>query len=298
MKILVFGSKGQLGQCLNDQFTETQHDIVFISRELLDITNFEATKAKIIKVSPDILINATAYTKVDKAEIEEEQANIINNLAVSNIAKACRQVKCWFLHISTDYVFDGDTNIPYRECDQTNPQGVYGKTKLKGEEAIQASGCKYLIIRTSWLYSEYGNNYLKNMLSLGSERDQLSIVSDQIGCPTYAQDIARAIVKILPQLSTKKDYGLYHYCGEMPCSWYDFTKEIFKHAKANNLKSPSLINSIMTSDYPTLAKRPAFSALDCSKIKNDFGVSTSNWEYGIRQVFSKLKIQRSYNVRV
>jgi dTDP-4-dehydrorhamnose reductase len=215
---------------------------------------------------------------------------LINHLAVKNIADICNQLKCWLIHVSTDYVFDGNSNVPYKEDDETNPQGAYGETKLKGELAIQSSGCKHVILRTAWVFSEYGNNFLKTMLRLGVERDELSIVGDQIGCPTYAQDIARSIVDIVPKLNSRESNGIYHYCGDQPCSWYDFANAIFEQAMTNNLKIPSIVNSIETTAYPTPAKRPAFSVLDCSKIENDFGVRTSNWHDGINQVVGKLNI--------
>ena len=289
MKILVLGCKGQLGRCLNDQLVNTEHEVIYTSREQIDIADFEVTKSKILEFSPDLIINATAYTAVDKAEEDKKTANLINHLAVKNIADICNQLKCWLIHVSTDYVFDGNSNVPYKEDDETNPQGAYGETKLKGELAIQASGCKHIILRTAWVFSEYGNNFLKTMLRLGAERDELSIVGDQIGCPTYAQDIARSVVEIVPQLNSRKDNGIYHYCGDQPCSWYDFANAIFDQAMAHNLKMPSIVNSIETSAYPTPAKRPAFSVLDCSKMANECGVLSSNWQEGIRQVVRKLE---------
>ena len=291
MKILVLGCKGQLGRCLNGQLTNTDNEVTYTSREQIDIADFEVTKSKILEFSPDLIINATAYTAVDKAEEDQKTANLINHLAVKNIADICNQLECWLIHVSTDYVFDGNSKVPYKEDDQTNPQGVYGETKLKGELAIQAAGCKHIILRTAWVFSEYGNNFLKTMLRLGAERNVLSIVGDQIGCPTYAQDIARSIVAIIPKLNSQKNNGIYHYCGDQPCSWYDFANAIFEQAMTNNLKIPSIVNSIETSAYPTPAKRPAFSVLDCSKIENDFGVHGSNWHDGIGQVISKLKLE-------
>ena len=291
MKILVLGCKGQLGRCLNDQLTNTDHEIMYTSREQIDIADFEVTKSKILEFSPGLIINATAYTAVDKAEENLETADLINHLAVRNIANICNQLGCWLIHVSTDYVFDGNSNVPYKEDDQTNPQGAYGETKLKGELEIQASGCKHIIIRTAWVFSEYGNNFLKTMLRLGAERDELSIVGDQVGCPTYAQDIARSVVEIVPQLNSQEYNGIYHYCGDKPCSWYDFANAIFDQAMTNNSKIPSIVNSIETSAYPTPAKRPAFSVLNCSKIENNFGVHASNWRDGIGQVISKLKLE-------
>ena len=291
MKILVLGCKGQLGRCLNDQLINTEHEVIYTSREQIDIADFEVTKSKILEFSPGLIINATAYTAVDKAEENLETADLINHLAVRNIANICNQLGCWLIHVSTDYVFDGNSNVPYKEDDQTNPQGAYGETKLKGELEIQASGCKHIIIRTAWVFSEYGNNFLKTMLRLGAERDELSIVGDQVGCPTYAQDIARSVVEIVPQLNSQEYNGIYHYCGDKPCSWYDFANAIFDLAMTNNSKIPGIVNSIKTSAYPTPAKRPAFSVLNCSKIENDFGVHASNWHDGIGQVISKLKLE-------
>ena len=290
MKILVLGSKGQLGQCLNDQLAITEHDVVYTSRGQIDIAEFEVTKAQILEISPDIVINATAYTAVDKAEEERQAADRINHLAVANISSICNQLDCWLIHVSTDYVFDGNSEVPYKEDNPTNPQGVYGESKLKGEAAIEASGCKYLIIHTAWVYSEYGNNFLKTMLRLGAGRDELSIVGDQIGCPTYAQDIAKSIVCILSFLDLKdSSSGIYHYCGDEPCSWYDFARAIFLEAEVQGLKTPSYVKSITTADYPTPAIRPAYSVLDCSKIESCFEVTRSNWRDGIKIVIDRLQ---------
>ena len=290
MKILVLGSKGQLGKCLNDQLAITEHEVVYTSRRQIDITDFEETNTQILKISPYIVINATAYTAVDMAEEEYKAADLINHHAVANIASTCNQLDCWLIHISTDYVFDGNSEVPYKENSPTNPQGVYGDSKLKGEAAIEASGCKYLIIRTAWVYSEYGNNFLKTMLRLGAELDVLSIVGDQIGCPTYAQDIAKTIVSILFFLDLKgSSSGIYHYCGGEPCSWYDFAYAIFLEAEAQGLKTPSYVKSIKTANYPTPAVRPAYSVLDCSTIESCFDVTRSNWRDGIKIVIDRLQ---------
>jgi dTDP-4-dehydrorhamnose reductase len=290
MKILVLGSKGQLGQCLNDQLAITAHDVVYTSRWQIDIADFEVTKAQVLEISPDIVINATAYTGVDKAEEEHQAADLINHRAVANIASICNQLDCWLIHVSTDYVFDGNSEVPYKEDNPTNPQGVYGDSKLKGEVAIEASSCKYLTIRTAWVYSEYGNNFLKTMLRLGADRDELSVVGDQIGCPTYAQDIAKSIVSILSCLDLKgSSSGIYHYCGDEPCSWYEFARAIFLEAEVYGLKKPSYVKSITTTDYPTPAIRPAYSVLDCSKIESCFDVTRSNWRDGIKIVIDRLQ---------
>jgi dTDP-4-dehydrorhamnose reductase len=292
MKVLVIGSKGQLGCCLADQLSDTGYEIIFTSRAEIDIADLVSTKVKITALCPTIVINASAYTAVDKAEDDQYEAEKINHIAVANIASTCSEIGCWLIHISTDYVFDGAASHPYGEDAETNPQGVYGDSKLKGELAIQSTGCKYLIIRTAWVYSEYGNNFLKTMLRLGADRDELSIVGDQIGCPTYAQDIAKSIVSILSCLDLKRSSsGIYHYCGDEPCSWYDFARAIFSEAEIHGLKSPSNIKSITTVEYPTPAIRPPYSVLDCSKIEDVFGVTRSNWRDGIKIVIDRLQGQ-------
>ena len=276
MRILVLGSKGQLGRCLSDQLTKTHYEVFHTAREEIDIVDFDQAKKKIIEIDPDVLINASAYTAVDKAEEETDKADLINNLAVKNIADICNHLDCWFIHISTDYVFDGNSRIPYIEKDKTNPQGVYGLTKLNGEIAIKSSGCKHIIIRTAWVFSEYGNNFLKTMLKLRENHNELNVVCDQIGCPTYAQDIAAAIVLIIPQLSSVNDSGIYHFCGSRSCSWFNFAKEIFDISDKLNARDPILLNPIKTKEYPTLALRPMFSVLDCTKINRKFNIKTQN----------------------
>ena len=290
MKILVLGSMGQIGRCLNDQLRKTSYETIYTSRKQIDIANFVSTKSKISKICPQVIINAAAYTSVDKAEEDIKNANKINHLAVNNLAKICFQLNCLLIHISSDYVFDGKSNKPYKENDKTNPRSVYGKTKLNGEIAIKASGCKNIIIRTSWVYSEYGNNFLKTMLRLGMTHDEVSIVSDQIGCPTYAQDIAKTILEIISKQEHFKDNNTYHYSGNEACSWYDFAKIIFDHAKNNNLQIPKKIKSIRSSTHQNLAERPQFSVLDCKKIEKDFNVYTSDVSKGVRQVLRKLKL--------
>ena len=293
MKTLVLGSNGQLGKCLNDQLTNTVHEVIYTTREQIDIADFEVTKSKILEFSPDLIINATAYTAVDKAEEDQKTADLINHLAVKNIANICNQLGCWFIHVSTDYVFDGNAKTAYKEDDQTNPQGVYGETKLNGELAIQASGCKYIIIRTAWVFSEYGNNFLKTMLRLGAERDELSIVGDQMGCPTYAHDIAKALIAIMRRLKSEGNIiGTYHFVGEVGCSWADFAEDIFKEAlKQGIIKNNPKISKICTSEFPTLAKRPMQSKLDCSKFKDAFGIIPSNYKDGI---YSTLVVLEKY----
>jgi dTDP-4-dehydrorhamnose reductase len=290
MKVLVLGSNGQLGRCIRDQLVETPHQIIFTSRKEIDISNLQATKKEIIKISPDVVINATAYTAVDQAERDQETANLINHLAISNIAETCAESNSWLIHISTDYVFDGENTEPYTENSETAPQSVYGLTKLKGELALKSSGCLYIIIRTAWVYSEYGNNFLKTMINLGAERNELSIVSDQYGCPTYAKDIANTTIEVLHHIKLQKCLpGIYHYCGDEACSWYDFALLIFYKAKMLGFKTPNTVKPIKTNAYPTIAARPFFSVLDCSKIKNIFGVNASNLNDGITKSLEHIR---------
>jgi dTDP-4-dehydrorhamnose reductase len=289
MRILVLGSNGQLGRCLADQLAFTEHEVIYASRAEIDIGDFESTNRKIKSAGVEVVINATAFTAVDRAESEEEEANLVNQFAVGNIADTCAEVGCWLIHVSTDYVFDGSSTKPYKEADVTNPQGVYGGSKLRGELAIQSSDCKYLIFRTAWVFSEYGNNFMKTMLRLGAERDELSIVGDQIGCPTYAQDIAKAIVQIISRLSADKpSSSVYHFCGDRPCSWFEFAVAIFEEAKNLGLRTPAVLREISTAEYPTPALRPAYSVLDSSKISRDFGLPPANWRDGVREILSKV----------
>jgi dTDP-4-dehydrorhamnose reductase len=291
MKILVLGCKGQLGRCLNDQLSNIGQEAIYTSRENIDISDFEDTKNKILEIAPDVVINATAYTFVDKAEEDQLTANLINHLAVANIAKICDQLSCWFIHISTDYVFDGNSKTSYKEDDKTSPQCVYGKSKLKGELAIKSSGCKHIIIRTAWVYSEYGNNFLKTILHLGSESNEVRVVNDQIGSPTYAQDVAKAIIVILRKLNSEENIlGTYHFVGEVTCSWADFAEEILKEAvRQDIIKNKPKVYRINTSEFKTLAKRPMHSQLDCSKFKYTFGIIPLNYTDSIHSVLVSLK---------
>ena len=289
MKILILGSQGQLGRCLYDQFSQTDYDLIYHSRADTDIANITETSANLIALNPDIVVNATAYTAVDLAETHESLAYQVNHFAVDNLAKQCEKIGSFLIHVSTDYVFDGTASRPYKEQDKTNPQSVYGASKLAGEIAIQRTDCRFLIIRTSWVFSEYGNNFFKTMLRLGAERETLSIVGDQIGCPTYAQDIASLIVDLIPRIEKGSvGSGVYHFCGDTVCSWYQFAKEIFAQADQLGYRTPKQVQSIATKDYPTPAKRPGYSVFDCTKIENTFNISRSNWRFGIDRVLSVL----------
>lgn len=281
MVVLVTGAKGQLGQSL--QFIApnyTKIHFVFCSSTELDITNLENCQAVFLKIKPNYCINAAAFTAVDKAESEPEKAYLINVVGAKNIVAVCKQFSTVLLHISTDFVFDGNKNSPYNEEDTTNPTGVYGQTKLDGERAIQEIFENYYIIRTSWVYSQFGNNFMKTMLRLAAERDSLSVVNDQIGTPTNAVDLAEVLVNIIltdNRQPTTDNFGIYNFSNEGQCSWYDFAKKIFKINKINiDLKA------IPTSSFPTPAKRPEYSVLDKTKIKSTFGLEIKNWEESLK----------------
>jgi dTDP-4-dehydrorhamnose reductase len=283
MVVLVAGASGQLGQALQsiaNQFTTI--DFQFYASSELDITNLEQCKTIFNKNKPDFCINAAAYTAVDKAESEPEKAQLINVEGSRNLAQVCKEQDVILLHISTDFVFDGTATKPYTEEDIPNPTGVYGKTKLEGEKAIQAVLEKYFIIRTSWVYSEFGANFMKTMLRLGVERDSLSLVNDQIGTPTNAVDLAKALLKIITachaEFISASHYGVYHFSNEGQCSWYDFAKKIFE---INNITID--LQPIPTSAYPTPAKRPAYSVLDKSRIKKVFGMQVLDWEDRLKE---------------
>lgn len=289
MKLLVLGGNGQLGKCLLDQLRNYNGEYLIASRDVIDITNLDETKRKILDYNPDFIINAGAYTLVDKAETEPKKADLVNNIAVLNIAKISKLIDACFIHVSTDYVFDGKLSRYYKEDDKTNPIGAYGKSKLDGENSIQQSGCKFFILRTAWVYSEYGNNFLKTMIKLGEIKNTLSIVDDQYGCPTYAQDIAKAILGIIKAKRSKNfENEIYNFCGSYNCSWYEFAKIIFKNANEYGYKTPRKLIKVNSSDYKTIAERPKNSSLDCKKIKNHFNIFPSNLESGIKSSFLAL----------
>ncbi|MCZ8089283.1 dTDP-4-dehydrorhamnose reductase [Flavobacterium sp.] len=283
MVVLVTGSSGQLGQSL--QFIAPNYpqiDFVFCDSKTLNITNIENCEAIFSKYNPDFCINAAAYTAVDKAESEPEKAFAINVTGAKNLAEVSKKFDTVLLHISTDFVFDGSKTKPYIETDIPNPTGVYGQTKLDGEKVIQQIWEKHFIIRTSWVYSQFGNNFMKTMLRLASERDTISVVNDQIGTPTNAVDLAEILVKIIltdNRQPTTDNFGIYNFSHEGQCSWYDFAKKIFE---INNININLL--PIPTSSFPTLAKRPSFSVLDKRKIKTVFGIEINNWEESLKTI--------------
>jgi len=268
--ILVTGGKGQLASCIKDLENILEgFNFIYVDYDELDITKEEEVQAFFKNNKIAYCINCAAYTAVDKAESEPEAARNINDIGVRYLAKACKEYNAVLIQISTDFVFDGQSSKPYTEDDQTNPIGVYGLTKLNGEKSSSLTD-QYFIIRTSWLYSEHGNNFLKTMLRLGREREELSVVCDQIGTPTYAGDLAEIILKIIQD--NNSSYGVYQYSNEGVASWYDFAKAIFEESDIKIRVLP-----IPTAQYPTPAKRPNFSVMDKSKVKEIFDIEIPYW---------------------
>lgn len=280
--ILVTGSNGQLGSEIQELSSHYPYTFYFTRKDDLDITNEKAIEEFIIKNNITAIINCAAYTAVDKAESETDLANKINHQAVFYLASIAKEKNLKLIHISTDYVFDGTNCKPYLETDSTNPQSVYGKTKLDGEKALQIMNpTNSIIIRTSWVYSSYGNNFVKTMLRLGRERESLGVIYDQVGSPTYAKDLAKTILDILPNINNTQT-EIYNYSNEGVCSWYDFAKEIMNLAKLT-----CKINPIETSQYPTPAQRPHYSLLNKSKIKNDYNIDIPYWKDSLEYCLKK-----------
>ncbi|MFC6099746.1 dTDP-4-dehydrorhamnose reductase [Olivibacter domesticus] len=278
-KILVFGGKGQLGQCLRS--VSKNDDLVFFSSAEANICNKEQIESLFNKYKPEVIINCAAYTAVDKAEDEAAVATALNTTGPALLAELCRQFDVLIIHISTDFVFEGTITGLLNEDEVTKPTGIYGKTKLDGERAIQEVWNKHIIIRTSWLYSEYANNFVKTMLRLAQDRDELNIVADQVGTPTYAMDLASAILAIID--NTDHKYGLYHYSNEGVASWYDFAHAIFELSNKKLHLKP-----IKTIDFPTKARRPAYSVLDKTKIKKQFQLSIPHWRESLKVCLIRL----------
>jgi dTDP-4-dehydrorhamnose reductase len=289
-KILVIGKNGQLGKSIHRLVVNTRQadDFIFVDREGMDLSKNESITNYFNGKKFDIIINCAAYTAVDKAEEEVELANQINHLAVRQLAQIAKKQRAKLIHISTDYVFDGESDKPYTETDAVNPVNVYGKTKLAGEKEVQkVMPTNAIIIRTSWVYSEYGNNFVKTMLRLGKERNELNVVSDQIGSPTYAIDLASVILEIIKKKEFRESdqaTKIYHYSNEGEISWYEITKEIFKIAKIDCKVSP-----IITQQYPTPAKRPRNTLMNKEKIVRTFSMDTSSWKESLNTYMETLK---------
>jgi len=281
-KILVTGGNGQLATCIRDiDSTALEFQFIYVDLPEFDITDKEKVSDFFNENDISYCVNCAAYTAVDKAETEKNLAHSVNVLGAKHLAEACQAHNAVMLHISTDFVFDGDQGSIYSETDPKNPLGVYGLTKLQGEEVVSETLNEHFILRTSWLYSEHRHNFVKTMLRLGSERDTLNVVSDQIGTPTYAGNLAELIVRLIKHES--EAYGLYHYSNEGVASWYDFAKAIMDESKTECKVLP-----IKTEGYPTPAKRPAFSVMDKSKIKNTLEMEIPHWRDSLQKCLIKL----------
>ncbi len=277
--ILITGASGQLGTALQICPSALSFNVIPLSRTFLDITHPDSIKSAIDVYAPTIIINAAAYTAVDKAESEPDQCNQINHEGARLLAIACQQHQIPLIHLSTDYVFDGRAATPYKETDAVNPISVYGKTKLDGERAIQAHCSQHVILRVSGIFSSYGQNFLNTILRLAGERTELGIVADQLTCPTPADHIANAIYTLCGNLS---HWGIYHYCSTPPTSWYEFANVIIQEAGENRKLTVTKVNALKTHEYKTAAKRPPYSVLDCTKIKIHYGIDQPDWHHALR----------------
>lgn len=287
-RILLTGITGQVGYELQ-QTLAPLGEVVGVGRDTVDFSQPEAVQQIVDAVKPQLIVNAAAYTAVDKAESEPELANLVNGVAPSILAKAAHAIDAGLIHISTDYVFDGNHNLPYLETEPTNPLGVYGASKLQGEEAVRQTCDRHFIIRTAWVYGAGGTgNFVKTMLRLGANREEIGVVTDQIGAPTSARDLARAIAQFIPHLSLETA-GTYHYTNSGVASWYDFAVAIFEEAEQLGvpLKLQRVI-PITTPEYPTPAKRPAFSVLSLKKTTTLLGTIPPHWRQGLRQMLKTL----------
>ena len=286
--ILVTGANGQLGHEMQQVAATDSNNYIFTDVAELDITDIDAIKKLIAEKKIDLIVNCAAYTNVDKAEEDVELAELLNTTAVKNLALALNEVDGTLIHISTDYVFGGNNNnTPCSESEIENPTGVYGTTKLNGEKVIKEVGCNHIIIRTAWLYSEFGNNFVKTMRRLTAEKDQLKVVFDQVGTPTYARDLARVIFDIIENKKFVGNSGIYHYSNEGVCSWYDFTKEIARIS--GNTKCD--IQPCYSNEFPSKVTRPSYSVLDKTKIKAIFGIKVPYWTDSLAECIGKLKNQ-------
>ena len=280
INLLVTGSSGQLGQCLKQLLlSATDISCYFAAREDLDITNGDEIQRFFSEHNFDYCINTAAYTNVEKAESEQKEAFLINAEGANSLAKACKKHNVVLLHISTDYVFDGMAKTPYQEQDRTNPLNVYGASKLKGEQHIVDTWKKHFIIRTSWLYSQYGHNFLNSMLEFAKQKKALTITTQQKGTPTNANDLAQVLVTIIKTGNAR--YGVYHFSNQGEATWYDFAKAIFKATGEIDT-----VNLAKTEHYATFAKRPAYSVLNCNKLKDTLGITYRNWEDSLKQIIN------------
>ena len=293
MKFLLVGSRGQLGLELLNANKECGLDCEGLDTPQFDITDRGAVEATLERGKFSLIINAAAYTAVDKAESERGKAFAVNAEGSRYLALACAKRNIPLIHISTDYVFDGNKISPYIETDAMCPVGVYGESKVAGEKAVREALEPHIVLRTSWLYSSHGNNFVKTILRLAGEREELKVVADQYGCPTYAADLAAAILEIAKQIDRRRSvqWGVYHYCGYGVTTWHEFAHKICELAKKHAPMRVKEIKAISTGEYPTPAKRPPYSALDCSKIERFFGIRTRPWQDSLAEMLARLFTQ-------
>ncbi len=289
MKILILGSYGQVGSSIKEVSSKYNHQFIFTSKKNYDLTDHLRLDKLINIDNPDVIINCSAFTNVDLAEIERDQSNLINNIALKDLSKICYKKDILLVHLSTDYVFGSQSKnkISFKEEDDTNPLNFYGKTKLDGERSIIESGCKYFIIRTSWVFGPYGNNFLKTILSVAKKNSEVKVINDQEGCPTYSIDIAHAIINLINSTNEDDLNQIFHYCGSQKLTWYTFAKIIFEIAKENGYFTPSNLIPICSSQYKSLAERPSYSVLDTEKIKKYYNVPPLKIEEAIRETIQR-----------
>lgn len=289
MKILVLGENGQLARSLATIPLQGEDAIITVGRPTLDFLAVATIEKVISETQPDLVVNAAAYTAVDTAETEVQSAFAINKDAVGKIAKQCQKQGVPLIHVSTDYVFDGSKQGAYTETDLVSPSGVYGQSKFEGEQLVQDLCSHHIILRTAWVYSPFGHNFVKTMLRLAADRDEIGVVGDQIGSPTYAPHLAQAIYQMARQIQSGKNiiWGIYNAAGTGRANWAELAEEVFSCSKIYNGASAH-VNAITTSDYPTPAKRPANSELDCRKLSQNFGFSFPDWREGVSECVERL----------
>ena len=291
MKILVIGNKGMLGQDLMIRLKQSRHVAIGLDIPDIDITKEQEVLSSCGNLAPELIINCAAYTAVDKAETESDSAFSVNRDGAANLANASKSLGIPLIHISTDYVFDGKSRRPYREDDPANPLGAYGQSKWEGEQAVRSILASHLIIRTAWLYGVNGHNFVKTILRLAAEKEEIRVVADQFGCPTWTGDLADGLITIVNQIAANTgqiSWGTYHFCGKGEATWHDFAQAIVDEGKQREHFKVNKIIPITTSDYPTPAARPAWSVLDCRKMEENFQVVPIDWRQGLARMMTEL----------
>ena len=290
MKVLLLGNSGQLGRSVARELLSSAFEVAVADRSVIDLEDGDAISEALSVIGPDVIVNCAAYTAVDKAETESADANKVNHLAVKELGFFCAARDAKLIHISTDYVFDGCSSAPYVETEETKPINVYGKTKLDGENAIREIDCDHIILRVSWLFSEFGENFVKTMLRIGREKKEINVVNDQFGSPTSAASVARVIKKICQKYESGQtiERGIYHFANSPWCSWYEFAQKIFESANQIGYEIDCAVRPLGTKEYSTAAPRPSFSVLNTSKIENALKVQKEGWEGAVKEVIRQV----------